>query len=106
RAFHLAGPDSDCTTAAPASAIIESSAGKANPNATGTPSLSSGVTLQQRSLIGRIGDCRSFHPRKGRELVRPIAALRQDLYDRNVAYAQRIGYQRPVAPPSHRLCAH
>jgi hypothetical protein len=51
-------------------------------------------------------DCRSFHPREWRELVHPVTALRQNLYDRNVAYAQRIGRQRTMASPGHRLGAH
>jgi hypothetical protein len=50
--------------------------------------------------------CRSFHPGEGCELVNSVTALRPNLYHRNVAYAQRIGHQRTMASPGHRLGAH
>jgi hypothetical protein len=49
--------------------------------------------LQQFRLHGRIGNSRSVNMRKRRELVRAVAALRQNLDDRHGAHTERVGNQ-------------
>ena len=46
------------------------------------------------------------HVRERRELVQPAAGRRQDLDGGNAAHLERVGHERTMAAPRHRLGAH
>jgi len=58
------------------------------------------------SLVGRISNPQSPHPRKRRDLMLPCPRNAKNIFHRKSPHHQRIPDQRPMAPPRHRLGTH